>query len=180
MAKKYHMKELTEFLQKEFPEGCSIMTPQFERTEKLEYEWKPENDKEFISVTQKASWEILKGLGFRKWDTLNNVISENQTSGGAEKVEVPIINSEETVSMEVGSDDAPTTLVENDQYIILIPGEWYDIVPNGFEVTGLYGEQYPFEKGKSDPDIRYGCLPYGILKDVKSIDSPIKDGEKKE
>ncbi len=56
------MQELIDFLQKEFPDGCSIMTPQFERTEKLEFEYKPADVAEFTAIVEKAPWSILKDL----------------------------------------------------------------------------------------------------------------------
>ncbi|MEW3852029.1 hypothetical protein QOZ73_32845, partial [Pseudomonas aeruginosa] len=69
------------------------MTPQFERTEKLEYEWKPQNKEEFMAIVDKAPWDILKGFGFRKWDTLNNVIGENKEKPVDNKISIPIINA---------------------------------------------------------------------------------------
>ncbi len=161
------MQELVNFLQSEFPNGCSIMTPQFERTEKLEFEWKPQNKEEFMAIVDKAPWNILKGFGFRKWDTMNNVIGENKEKPVDNKVSIPIINTlGETYDVNCGRGDAPVTELPKDEDIILIPGEWYDIIPDGFTVTGLYGEQYLFSKGKSDDDIRFGCLPYGIRREV--------------
>lgn len=158
------MSELMNFLEKEFPNGCSIMTPQFERTEELEFTWKPQNPEEFNALVNKAPYDILKGFGFRKWDTMNNVIKENSGKPKSKKVEIPIINSDENLCIDIGSQDSPTTLLEKDEDILLFPHEWYNVIPENFMVTGLYGEQYPFKKGDSDDDKRFGCLPYGIRK----------------
>jgi hypothetical protein len=46
----------------------------------------------------------------------------------------------------------------------LFPGEWYEAIPDGFLVIGLSFKQKAFVRGKSDDDIRFGCLPYGIVR----------------
>lgn len=49
----------------------------------------------------------------------------------------------------------------------LFPGEWYDCLPAGYEIIGIGGEVERFEPGKSDNDIRFGCLPYGWIRPEK-------------
>lgn len=44
----------------------------------------------------------------------------------------------------------------------LFPGEWYDHIPEGYMVTDIFGHDEPFEKGKTDDDIRFGCLSFGV------------------
>jgi hypothetical protein len=67
--------------------------------------------------------------------------------------------------LDLGSkEELPMEPLSIDMDIILFPGEWYNIIPDGFMVIGLSGEKYPFKRGKSDDDIRFGCLPYGILR----------------
>lgn len=51
----------------------------------------------------------------------------------------------------------------HDHVLMLLPGEWYQHIPDGYAVVGLYGEADVFARGISDDDIRFGCLPYGIL-----------------
>jgi hypothetical protein len=111
------VQELIDFLRKEFPEGCTFVIPQFDRINKLEFEWKPQNEKEFMSIVEKAPYDILKGLGFSKWD---------------------------------------------EDGLILFPAEWYDIIPDGFIVTDIFGEQESFKNGETDDDKRFGCLSFGI------------------
>ena len=161
------MDQLEQFFVDNFPPDTKFMFPQFERTEKLEFEYVPDNIAEFTAVVEKAPWEILRGFGFRKWDTLSNVIKENLGKEKKNVISIPIINAPgETYDVDCGRGDAPTEAPTQDMNIILFPGEWYGIIPDGFIVTGLYGEQYPFKNGKSDDDIRFGCLPYGILRPV--------------
>ncbi len=159
------MNELVKWLKENVGDNIQIITPQFERTEPLEYNYIPSTAKDFMAIVNSAPTDILIGLGFRRWDTMNNLIKENKGSPVGRKIEIPIINSKDTLPVEVGRQpDHPIKLLEVDEDVLLIPGEWYKIIPDGFMVTGLYGEQYPFKKGESDDDIRFGCLPYGIRK----------------
>ena len=82
------------------------------------------------------------------------------------KFRIPIINSDNEEYVIERDNTRPTELLEVDEDILLFPGEWYHIIPNGFMVTGLYGESYPFNLGESDDDIRFGCLAYGIRRIV--------------
>jgi hypothetical protein len=47
----------------------------------------------------------------------------------------------------------------------LFPGEWYEHIPEGFEVVTLRFQRERFTRRETDNDIRFGCLAYGILKD---------------
>ena len=60
----------------------------------------------------------------------------------------------------------------------LYPGEWYDHIPEGYEVIGLSGENYKFAKDESDDDIRYGCLPYGFIGEEIQIEEAPCDNSK--
>jgi hypothetical protein len=51
----------------------------------------------------------------------------------------------------------------NGRVLWLLPGEWYDQLPEGYPFVGLCNEPSPFQRGVSDNDIRFGCLPYGVL-----------------
>lgn len=161
------MEELINFLQQQFPEGCSIMLPQFERTEKLEFEWLPQNEAEFRAIAEKAPYSILYGFGFRKWNNMNDIIKENQDKPVSNMISLPILNAEgETHDIDLGRGNAPTEFLDIDEDIVLFPAEWYEIIPDDFVVTGLNGESYSFKKGVSDNDQRFGCLPYGVRRKV--------------
>lgn len=45
----------------------------------------------------------------------------------------------------------------------LFPGEWYASIPEGFEIVTISYRVERFRRGKTDNDIRFGCLAYGIL-----------------
>lgn len=162
------MEELINFLKSEFPEGVNIMTPQFERTEKREFEWIPSNDYEFKTTIEKAPLEILTGLGFGKWDKMNNLIDENNQRPETKVAKIPIINSDDTYNVDLGKKEVQTEKLSIDEWVLLFPGEWFNVIPEGFIVTGLDGEQYPFKRDEADDDIRFGCLPYGIRKPIEN------------
>lgn len=163
-------------------EKITIITPQFERTGKLDFEHKPSNDEEFYAVIEKAPVDILKGYGFGKWSTMNDCIKENVEKEPIENITIPVFNMEDLGDVLSGDkvttdtmmemdltpkEQRPTVLLDIDEDILLFPAEWYDIIPDGFMVTGLYGETYSFQKGKTDDDRRFGCLAYGIRRQIK-------------
>jgi hypothetical protein len=46
----------------------------------------------------------------------------------------------------------------------LVPGEWYEHIPEGTEMMCISGERELFKRGVTDDDIRCGCLAYGFLR----------------
>ena len=47
----------------------------------------------------------------------------------------------------------------------LYPAEWYDFIPDGYVVTGIFGEDEPFKHGVTDNDRRFGALSFGFRTD---------------
>lgn len=47
--------------------------------------------------------------------------------------------------------------------LMLFPAEWYDAIPEGFEVVTISGRTLVFERGVTDDDRRYGLLSFGIV-----------------
>lgn len=45
----------------------------------------------------------------------------------------------------------------------LFPGEWYSAIPDGYPIVTISFRQERFKRKMTDNDIRFGCLPYGIL-----------------
>lgn len=56
--------------------------------------------------------------------------------------------------------------VEFGPMLWLFPGEWYKSIPTGYEIVDINFNTELFVPGVSDDDIRLGCLPFGILRDV--------------
>lgn len=42
------------------------------------------------------------------------------------------------------------------------PGEWYNYIPDGYEMVDIFWQPEIFKRGVSDDDIRFGVLPYGF------------------
>ncbi len=51
-----------------------------------------------------------------------------------------------------------------DETTWLYPAEWYNYIPEGYEVFDIFGKTEQFQKGTTDSDKRFGCLAYGLLK----------------
>jgi hypothetical protein len=51
----------------------------------------------------------------------------------------------------------------NGRVLWLLPGEWYNSIPNGFKLIDIMGNEELFKRGETDDDIRFGMLAYGIL-----------------
>ena len=50
---------------------------------------------------------------------------------------------------------------ENGEVLMLFPGEWHALIPEGLRVWCIDGEESAWTK-EHDDDIRYGCLAYGV------------------
>jgi len=57
---------------------------------------------------------------------------------------------------------------EKGEVLWLLPGEWYDRIPEGFPLVCISGRQELFKRGETDDDIRYGCLAYGVVVSTSS------------
>lgn len=51
----------------------------------------------------------------------------------------------------------------------LFPAEWYDYIPEGLIVHSINGKSYPFERGKTSSDRRFGALAYGFKREVDNF-----------
>jgi hypothetical protein len=48
----------------------------------------------------------------------------------------------------------------------LYPKEWYDLIPENYEIVCISGEVEHFKKGVTDDDIRFGCIAYGFIQSL--------------
>lgn len=170
----------------------TIVSSPHERSPKTMIKSAPTTEAEFYEIVNNASWSELKEYGFRRWETMNNCIKENiQHQDKPTMVSIPTYSMDEAVDAIVGAvNDAPIQpsgsmlldfsnktplpmqILEVDEDIILFPGEWYNIIPDGFKCTSLYGEESIFVKGKSDDDIRFGCIAFGIRRPITKPTNP--------
>lgn len=152
-------------------ETIRIVTPQFERTWDLDFNFIPKTNEEFIEVVTQAPIDILKGMGFCFWDTMNSIAAENAIKPKSKIIHIPAINLDGSdapdFDFDIGRGNSPIQLQDVDEDIYLIPGEWYNSIPDNYPLTSITGRIEPFKKGKTDNDIRFGCLAYGIRR--KSI-----------
>lgn len=51
---------------------------------------------------------------------------------------------------------------EDSKQLWLLPAEWYDKIPEGFNLTDINGEVFAFKHGETDDDRRLGVLAYGV------------------
>jgi hypothetical protein len=176
--------QVAKWLTDQFGSDIQITGSQHERTTPRSFEYIPRTESEFLAVIKDAPTDILQWLGFGKWSSMNELIEENNQKSEKKPVSIPLMNPEDALEsfnpdkpasddkmriengslvFEVGREEkVPTEKLEVDECVWLFPAEWYNIIPDKFIVTGLYGESYPFEKGKTDDDRRFGCLAYGI------------------
>lgn len=165
-------------------EKITIVTSPHERPVNQSIKRAPTTEQEFYEIVNNSKWPVLKEYGFRKWDTMTNVVEENIKHKDDPKIiSIPTYNLDQAAEAIAGAiegtlvqpsgsmlydlgckEEVPMEFPTEELDIILFPGEWYNLIPNGFSVVGLSGEKYSFEKGKSDNDIRFGCLAYGITR----------------
>lgn len=150
-------------------ETIIITGSQHDRTWELDYNFIPANDQEFIDTVANAPRKTLLGMGFAFWESINKVIAENANKPEHDQISIPTYGIDlkptgETITFDVGRKNAPTQPLSEEMDILLIPAEWYNSIPEGFEIYGLSGEKENFKKGETDDDRRFGCLAYGILR----------------
>lgn len=145
-----------------------IVTPQFDRNWELDFTFIPKNDDEFRDFVKECPTERLKGFGFGLWGSYNEQIEENQLKPVHNIIKLPAIDltgeGKETFEFDAGRKDAPITTLKEDKDIYLLPAEWYNSIPDGFELVDICGKKEFFKNGKTDNDQRFGCLAYGILR----------------
>jgi len=49
-----------------------------------------------------------------------------------------------------------------DDNLFLFPYEWYDYIPEGYEIVTINKDRETFQRGITDRDQRFGYLPYGF------------------
>lgn len=52
----------------------------------------------------------------------------------------------------------------HDETLLLFPGEWYSSIPLGTKIVDIFGNEESFIPGKTDDDVRFGCLAFGVLR----------------
>ena len=109
--------------------------------------------------------QFLRAIGAKPGDTIEIVTPQFERTGSV----VPSLPDmwEQLRSLSVdtlrsigcGIWDEPDA---TGRALMLFPKEWYDHIPEGFEVDGIDGERETFKRGGTDDDYRFGCLAYGV------------------
>lgn len=128
-----------------------------------------------LSINDPGFAEKLAGfMGFEKGDVINIITPTFERTDGKEIKYFPCTVQEyealpkmdEKTLIDIGCQ----MWDEKDNMIHwLYPAQWFEFIPEGFEVYTI-GERYvKFNKNTSDNDTRFGALAYGFLK-PKEID----------
>ena len=162
--------------------------PKENREQELDFEWLPSNEEEFLNTINNAPFSILKGLGFRKYDTMNSIRIENavRTQNPVQMTVMSISSYEEfkdklidlitngrvedSAVIELNNAKLPTDLLPEDRDLILFPKEWYPCIPEDFELTFITGEIENFKNEIYSDEARFGCLAYGFTRPINPGD----------
>ena len=125
-----------------------------------------EGELQFGDVSELAH-KIREAIGVGDFETVECILPQfDRTDGRTVSIAPP--NAEWLDSLK----NAPLKVLADlglqcwDKNLWLFPAEWYDYIPEGYEVVDINDETEPFHKGISDDDSRGGALPYGILSSV--------------
>jgi hypothetical protein len=107
--------------------------------------------------------EIRKAIGVGPFDPVECVTPQFEREDGRVPPWTPR-TAGEFDSLRTLSDEALKFLCLGrwDEHTWLYPGEWYAFIPDGYEIFDINGDTEKFVGGKTDDDIRFGCLPYGF------------------
>lgn len=70
-------------------------------------------------------------------------------------LDITKLTREEAVELRFGKWDA-------DSDLYLFPLWLVPLIPEGFMVTSIIGEEFPFDPKTTDTDIRFGCVAFGL------------------
>ena len=115
--------------------------------------------------TNPIAKKIRDMLGVGDYEDVGVVLPQFERTDGKTITYVPTTVAEYDALKKAPEDILKDIgLVNWDGKIWLYPAEWYDYIPEGYEVTNIRGETENFQKGVTDDDIRFGCLAYGLMK----------------
>jgi hypothetical protein len=127
-----------------------VTTPQFTRPAGEPGPAAPPSSPDDWEALSSASRQELKERGCRCWSALREV-DEESAGPGARRRGARYEDVDEGGTHELW----------------LFPGEWYSSIPRGFGIIDIFGTDETFEPGKTDDDIRFGCLSFGVVIPIK-------------
>lgn len=131
----------------------------------------PEHDLAFGDESSLAA-EVRDVLGVGPYDQVVAVTPQFERLEGGKPPWTPK-TMQEFASLEKLSDAALRLLClkQWDKGHWLYPGEWYDSIPKDYIVVDISGQGKPFLPGRTDRDIRFGCLAYGFKREQDIYDA---------
>ena len=125
----------------------------------------PKGDLEFGDVNPLAA-KIRKAIGAGPFEHVEVVTPQFEREDGKKITVFPkgaaFLDALKTAPKEILKDCG--LRLWDDSGLWLFPGEWFNYIPSGYEVTTINGEKKAFST-KLSGDIRCGVLAYGIVHD---------------
>lgn len=111
--------------------------------------------------------KIRDMLGVGDYDAVGVVLSQFEREDGKVITYIPITVAEYNV-LKIAPNDIlkDIGLSKWDEENWLYPAEWYDYIPEGYEIVNICGKTEKFQKDVTDNDRRLGCLPFGLKRQV--------------
>lgn len=119
--------------------------------------------------TNPIAKKIREMLGVGNYDEVRVLLPQFERLDGKTITYVPI-----TVKEYDALKSAPAAILKDidvgywDEDIWLYPAEWYDYIPEGYEIVDIMGNTEKFQKGVTDDDRRFGYLAYGFRNAIAS------------
>lgn len=132
-------------------EDLHVITPTFERPSNMPPPMIPPSQRTDWANLHRLKREDLRAWGLLPWGSFTTEPPPKESSRCGHR---------DAVYYNLDEDDDPR---QKTHELWLMPGTWYPYIPNGFPVVDIFGVLEEFEAGKSDDDIRYGCLAFGIV-----------------
>lgn len=121
--------------------------------------------------TNPLSKKIRDMLGVGDYDKVKCLFSQCERVDGKVVTYIPstveeydaLKNAPDDILLDIG-------LRQWDEDIWLFPKEWYDYIPDRYEVVDIRGNTKKFKLHVCSDGIRLGCLPYGFIKTKEGED----------
>ena len=115
--------------------------------------------------------DLLEAMGVEKGTELVIVGPQFEREDGIKPISNPAGLFEQLHTFSHETLKALGMRLWNESGLMLMPMEWYDHIPEGFEMLSINEDKVVFEKGKTDNDYRMGMLAYGIIPDYAKVKS---------
>lgn len=109
--------------------------------------------------------KIRDMLGVGDYDEVRCILPQFERVDGKKITYIPTTTNELDALKKAPPDVLKDIgLCQWDEKIWLFPQEWYDYIPEEYEIVDIFGKTEKFQKGITDDDIRFGCLSFGLSK----------------